>query len=115
MDNIEILENVLVDYDYTNLYDLSNNTRENRVIGLRGNIVLTSLLIGSSVLAQANDFKNYQVFDNTTKESIECSQEIGNEISNYVNRINYLNKNYNSKYSIIENILSFKSLNNEVI
>ncbi len=112
MDNIEILENVLVDYDYTNLYDLSNNTRENRGIGLRGNIVLTSLLIGSSVLAQANDFKNYQVFDNTTKESIECSQEIGNEISNYVNRINYLNKNYNSKYSIIENILSFKSLNN---
>lgn len=114
MDNIEILENdVSINaLDYMNQYDFSNNVRENKSIGLRGNIVLTSLLIGSSVLAQANDFKNYQVFDNTTKESIECTQKIGNEISNYVDRINHLNKNFNSKYSIIENILSFKSLNN---
>lgn len=114
MDNIEILENDLLInvFDYMNEYDFSNNVRENKGIRLRGNIVLTSLLIGSSVLAQSNDFKNYQVFDNTTKESIECSQKIGNEISNYVDRINYLNKNYNSKYTIIENILSFKSLNN---
>lgn len=112
MDNIEILEEVLLDYDYTSLYNHLNNTHENKSIDLRATIILTSLLIGSSVLVQANDIKNYEVFDNATKESIECSQQIGNEITNYVNKINYLNKKYNSKYSIIESILSFKSLHN---
>ncbi|MGM8360999.1 hypothetical protein ACSV4D_03680 [Flavobacterium sp. ARAG 55.4] len=114
MDSIEILEDDLLinTFDYINQDDFSNNVRENKGFGLRGNIVLTSLFIGTSVLAQSNDFNNYKVFDNATKESIECSQKIGNEISNYVDRINFLNKNFNSKYSIIENILSFKSLNN---
>ena len=50
MDNIEILENdeLINVLDYMDQYDFSNNALENKGIGLRGNIVLTSLLIGSS-------------------------------------------------------------------
>jgi hypothetical protein len=114
MDNIEILENnLLVDiFDYSEQYNSANNIRENKGFGLRGNIVLTSLFIGTSALAHANDFNNYQVFDNTTNDSIECTQKISNDIKTYVDKINYINNNYISKYSIIESILSFKSLNN---
>ncbi len=115
MDNIEILDNDLLvstSFDYSEQDNFLNNIRENKGFGLRGNIVLTSLFLGTSVLAHANDFNNYQVFDNATKDSIECTQRIGNDISNYVDKINYINKNYFSKYSIIESILSFKSLNN---
>lgn len=114
MDNIEILENnLLVDiFDYSEQYNSANNIRENKGFGLRGNIVLTSLFIGTSALAHANDFNNYQVFDNTTNDSIECTQKISNDIKTYVDKINFINNNYISKYSIIESILSFKSLNN---
>lgn len=114
MDNIEILENnLLVDsFDYSEQDNFANNIRENKGFGLRGNIVLTSLFIGTSALAHTNDFNNYQVFDNTTNDSIECTQKISNDIKTYVDKINYINNNYISKYSIIESILSFKSLNN---
>lgn len=114
MNEIEILDNVLSinSFDYAEQDNFSNNIRENKGFGLRGNIVITSFFLGTSVLAHTNDFNNYQVFDNTTKDSIECTQKIGNDISNYVKKINHINQNVFSKYAIIESILSFKSLNN---
>ncbi len=111
MNNIEILNNGLLvnNFDYSNQNNLLNKNIE---FNLRGNVVLTSLLLSTSVLVNANDFKNYQFFEHPTKDSIECTQRIGSGISSYVNKINYINKNHISKYSIIESILSFKSLNN---
>ena len=113
MDKFELFNNDLLfdDYETVTTNNSVVNIRDNKSFGLRGNIVLTSLFLGSSILAQANDMNNYQVFDNTTRESIECSERIGNDISSYVNKINYINKNHISKYNIIESILSFKSLN----
>lgn len=113
MDKFELFNSDLLfdDYETVTTNNSVINIRDNKSFGLRGNIVLTSLFLGSSILAQANDMNNYQVFDNTTRESIECSERIGNDISSYVNKINYINKNHISKYNIIESILSFKSLN----
>jgi hypothetical protein len=114
MNNLEILESSLLEInsDYNEDFNFISSNQQGNSYGLRANIVLTTLLLGSTVLAHANDYSNFEVYDDSTNESVKCTQKIGVDISNYVENINFINNYQTSKSSIIENILSFKILNN---
>lgn len=93
------------------LEDLSTNFSPPTKSYLRSNMILTSLLVGSCNIVSANDINNYQFLEQRQSCSIENVQSLDNSISFYLENLEQISGLQISKLSLIENILSFKSLN----
>lgn len=93
------------------LEDLSTNLNPPTKSYLRSNMILTSLLVGSCNIVSANDINNYQFLEQRQSCSIENVQSLDNSISFYLENLEQISGLQISKLSLIENILSFKSLN----
>lgn len=111
MNQFELINNVTITDDDIKLFDAFYEGIQAAKEGLRGNIVLT-LLVGSSFLARANEQNRYNVCDFENSISVENGKEVSDDISEYIKKISYIEKQNISKYSLIEKILLFKSLEN---
>lgn len=111
--NFEFLDSPVITDDYISfIEDVYNPTKENKGTGLRANFLLTSLLIGSSLVVNANDFNKNHVYETIACSQIENSKILSEDINTYIEKITHFSKNNINKSHLIENILSFKSLNN---
>lgn len=92
------------------IYNISSNNTGT----IRGKkMMITAILAGSSLVVNANDINKYHVCNslNYPTSQIEDSKVLNDNIDRYINNIKELN-NYKTKSELIENILSFKTLNN---
>tara|TARA_R110001583_G_scaffold195093_1_gene369023 strand:- start:1514 stop:2161 length:648 start_codon:yes stop_codon:yes gene_type:complete len=84
-------------------------------ISTKNNIYLTSLLVGASlVTSHQSEAKSFEIRDtnqNHISTTFEYNKTVSNDIVNYINSINFISKQTITKYSLITEILSFKSLN----
>ena len=96
--------------------EVFNQTRVDNHLFANNNKVLSSLIIGASLLSSVQNVeaKGIKLLTDTTENYITVTTDYNKNISKpsikYFNDINILSKLTTTKHSIIKNILSFKSL-----
>lgn len=81
--------------------------------GMRANVFLTAAMVGTASLAHASAVKyDLNISQDYRIESLKNSELITSGISSYVDKLRKINIKKFSKFQIIEEILSFKSLEN---
>lgn len=109
----------LINYDIilnsSNVFNIENivEKKEQKYSTLRANVFLSIALVGSMSINPVQAAQNYDLSNLDTSienVSLERGQRLTEEISEYSNTL--LQKSYVNKGLFIENILSFKSLEN---